>query len=140
MDILETGETISSETETLKQNFNDYDFFYFHVKKTDSYGEDGNFKDKVKVIEETDSQIPEILELKPDVILVTGDHSTPFSLASHSWHPVPTLLWSKNARTDKVEKFGERACLSGALGPRMPATDLIPLALANALRLEKFGA
>jgi 2,3-bisphosphoglycerate-independent phosphoglycerate mutase len=140
MDILETGETISSETETLKQNFNDYDFFYFHVKKTDSYGEDGNFKDKVKVIEETDSQIPEILELKPDVILVTGDHSTPFSLASHSWHPVPALLWSKNARTDKVEKFGERACLQGALGPRIPAVDLMPLALANALRLEKFGA
>ncbi|MCF7916338.1 MAG: 2,3-bisphosphoglycerate-independent phosphoglycerate mutase [Candidatus Omnitrophica bacterium] len=140
MDVLETGETIASEIETLEKHFNDYDFFYFHVKKTDSYGEDGNFKDKVKVIEETDSYIPKVLDLKPDVVLVTGDHSTPFSLASHSWHPVPTLLWSKYARTDNVDKFGERACLQGALGPRIPAVDLMPLALANALRLEKFGA
>ncbi|MFO8052546.1 MAG: 2,3-bisphosphoglycerate-independent phosphoglycerate mutase [Candidatus Omnitrophota bacterium] len=140
MDVLDTGETIASEVDTLENSFNDYDFFYFHVKKTDSYGEDGNFKDKVRVIEETDGLIPRILKLNPDVILVTGDHSTPFSLASHSWHPVPTLLWSKNARTDRVEKFGERDCLRGALGPRIPAVDLVPLALANAQRLEKFGA
>jgi 2,3-bisphosphoglycerate-independent phosphoglycerate mutase len=140
MEVLDTGETIASEIETLAKNFNNYDFFYFHVKKTDSYGEDGNFKDKVKVIEETDSLIPRILKLKPDVILVTGDHSTPFSLAAHSWHPVPTLLWSKYCRIDRVEKFGERDCLKGALGPRIPAVDLIPLALANALRLDKFGA
>jgi 2,3-bisphosphoglycerate-independent phosphoglycerate mutase len=140
MEVLETGETIASEIETLEKNFNDYDFFYFHVKKTDSYGEDGNFKDKVKVIEETDSLIPRILKLNPDVIVVSGDHSTPFSLAAHSWHPVPTLLWSKYCRTDEVGKFGERECLKGALGPRLPAVDLIPLALANALRLDKFGA
>ncbi|MCF7878229.1 MAG: 2,3-bisphosphoglycerate-independent phosphoglycerate mutase [Candidatus Omnitrophica bacterium] len=140
MSVLETGETIASQVDTLEKNFDNYDFFYFHVKKTDSYGEDGNFKDKVRVIEETDSLIPRILKLNPDVILVTGDHSTPFSLASHSWHPVPTLLWAKHARTDDVDKFGERACIKGALGPRIPAVDLIPLALANALRLEKFGA
>ncbi|MCF7869654.1 MAG: 2,3-bisphosphoglycerate-independent phosphoglycerate mutase [Candidatus Omnitrophica bacterium] len=140
MDVLETGETIASEVDTLEKNFNDYDFFYFHVKKTDSYGEDGNFKDKVKIIEETDSLIPRILKLNPDVVLVTGDHSTPFSLAGHSWHPVPTLLWSKYCRIDRVEKFGERDCLRGALGPRIAAVDLVPLALANALRLEKFGA
>ncbi|MCF7870580.1 MAG: 2,3-bisphosphoglycerate-independent phosphoglycerate mutase [Candidatus Omnitrophica bacterium] len=140
MSVLETGETIASQVDTLEKDFDNYDFFYFHVKKTDSYGEDGNFKDKVRVIEETDSLIPRILKLNPDVILVTGDHSTPFSLASHSWHPVPTLLWAKHARTDDVDKFGERACIKGALGPRIPAVDLIPLALANALRLEKFGA
>jgi 2,3-bisphosphoglycerate-independent phosphoglycerate mutase len=140
MDVLDTGETLASEVDTLEKHFNDYDFFYFHVKKTDSYGEDGNFKGKVKVIEETDSLIPRILKLNPDVVLVTGDHSTPFSLASHSWHPVPTILWSKYCRSDRVEKFGERDCLKGALGPRIAAVDLIPLALANALRLEKFGA
>ncbi|MCF7872707.1 MAG: 2,3-bisphosphoglycerate-independent phosphoglycerate mutase [Candidatus Omnitrophica bacterium] len=140
MDVLKTGETLASEVDSLENNFDNYDFFYFHVKKTDSYGEDGNFKDKVKVIEETDSLIPRILKLNPEVVLVTGDHSTPFSLASHSWHPVPTLLWSKYCRSDRVEKFGERDCLGGALGPRIAAVDLIPLALANALRLEKFGA
>jgi len=140
MSILETGETVSDELDTLEKNFNNYDFFYFHVKKTDSYGEDGNFKEKVKVIEQTDSQIPRLLKLKPDVVLVTGDHSTPCSLKSHSWHPVPALLWSKYCRRDAVEKFGERNCLKGGLGPRIPATDLVPLALANALRLEKFGA
>ena len=140
MDILETGITINDEFTTLEENWNDYDFFYLHVKKTDSYGEDGNFDKKVSIIEETDKEIPRLLNLNPDVIIVTGDHSTPSLMKAHSWHPVPALLWSKNCRPDKVEQFGERACMTGGLGNRLPAIDLIPLALANAMRLEKFGA
>jgi len=140
MNILETEITIKDEFTTLENNWNEYDFFYLHVKKTDSYGEDGNFDRKVSVIEETDREISRLLDLNPDVIIVTGDHSTPSLMKAHSWHPVPTLLYSKYCRPDKVDQFGERACITGGLGPRFPAVDLIPLALANAKRLEKFGA
>ena len=84
--------------------------------------------------------MPDLMELEPDVVLVTGDHSTPAVLRSHSWHPVPAVLWSKYCRPDSVERFGERACMGGGLGPRIPATDLMPLVLANALRLGIYGA
>ena len=109
------------------------------MKKTDSYGEDGNFDGKVHVIEEVDAQLPRLMALKPDVIIVGGDHSTPSLLKSHSWHPVPILLYSKFVRADGIAEYGERACARGSLG-RLPAKDLMPMALANAQRLTKFGA
>jgi 2,3-bisphosphoglycerate-independent phosphoglycerate mutase len=140
MDILETGITINDEFTTLEENWNGYDFFYLHVKKTDSYGEDGNFDKKISIIEETDKEIPRLLNLNPDVIIVTGDHSTPSLMKAHSWHPVPVMLYSKYCRPDNVKHFGERECITGGLGPRFPAEDLMPLALANSQRLEKFGA
>ncbi len=140
MDILSTGETISEEFKTLEEHWNKYDFFYLHIKKTDSSGEDGDFNRKKMIIEEVDQHIPRLLDLKPDVIIVTGDHSTPSELKAHSWHPVPVLLWSKHCRPDNVKHFGERECIKGSLGPRFPAVELLPLALANAGRLEKFGA
>jgi len=140
MDVLETGQTISEEFDTLERHWNDYDFFYIHIKKTDSYGEDGDFEKKKSVIEEVDRHIPRLRSLRPDVIIVTGDHSTPSTLKMHSWHPVPILLWSTDCRNDLVTQFGERACITGGLGPQFPAEDLLPLALANAKRLEKFGA
>ncbi|MCF8052083.1 MAG: hypothetical protein K9L59_12650 [Desulfobacterales bacterium] len=115
-------------------------FFLCHVKRIDSAGEDGEFKRKVGLIEEVDWALPEILSLKPDVLVVTGDHSTPAALQSRSWHPVPVLIRSEHCRPDAVLCFGERACMSGSLGPRFPAKDLMPLALANARRLKKFGA
>ena len=140
MDLLETDQSIDDEFTTLEQNWNDYDFFFLHVKKTDSYGEDGNFDKKVSIIEEVDSLLPRLTNLNPDVIIVTGDHSTPALLKSHSWHPVPTIIYSNKCRPDNVKEFGERACITGGLGPRLPAEDLIPIALANAERLEKYGA
>ncbi len=140
MDVLDAGETVESEFETLKQYWNDYDFFFFHVKKSDSAGEDGDYQRKASVIEATDKLLPEILDLKPDVVIVTGDHSTPSVMKSHSWHPVPVILWSKLCRSDYVTTFGERACMTGGLGPRIPAMELMPIAMANAGRLEKFGA
>ncbi len=140
MDILETGETLEEEVETLKTHWTGYDFFYFHVKKTDSAGEDGDFARKVAILEHVDEVVvPAITSLLPDVLIVTGDHSTPSLLRSHSWHPVPTLLRSKYCRPDEVKTFGERACMRGGLG-LFPATDLMPLAMANALRLTKYGA
>lgn len=140
MDLLETGENVEDEFLTLKENWNNYDFFFLHIKKTDSYGEDGNFDSKVKEIEKVDGLLPNIVDLNPDVIIVTGDHSTPSYLKTHSWHPVPTILYSKQCRPDNVEYFGERECLKGGLGTRFPSEDLMPLALANSNRLEKFGA
>lgn len=140
MDILETGEIPEEEVQTLKTRWAEYDFFFFHIKKTDSAGEDGDFARKASVIEHVDEAVvPAIASLEPDVFIVTGDHSTPALLKSHSWHPVPTLLRSRYCRPDEVKAFGERACMRGGLGV-FPATDLMPLAMANALRLTKYGA
>ena len=141
MDVLPvTGETLEDEVDCLRAHWEQYDYFFFHVKKTDSAGEDGDFERKAGVIEHVDEAVvPAILGLEPDVLVVTGDHSTPSALKSHSWHPVPTLLWSRYCRPDGVAEFGERACGRGSLGV-FPATDEIPLALGHALRLAKYGA
>jgi len=140
MELIGEGETINEEFNTLEENWDKFDYFFIHIKKTDSNGEDGNFDKKVSIIEEVDKHIPRIMSLNPDVVIVTGDHSTPAAMKSHSWHPVPLIIWSKYCRPDNVDKFGERNCITGGLGPRLPATDIIPLALANAKRLEKYGA
>ncbi|GIW73321.1 MAG: putative 2,3-bisphosphoglycerate-independent phosphoglycerate mutase [Planctomycetota bacterium] len=124
----------------LAQRWQEFDFFFVHVKETDAAGEDGDFERKVAVIEEVDAALPQLLALRPEVLVVTGDHSTPAALRSHSWHPVPVVLSAASCRPDPVRTFGERACLAGALGPRLAATSLLPLALAHAGRLDKFGA
>jgi 2,3-bisphosphoglycerate-independent phosphoglycerate mutase len=139
MDVLEAGEGIRDEIKALRNYFDQYDFFYLHIKKPDMFGEDGNFHGKVGAIEEVDEFIPDLRDLEPDVLVVTGDHSTPSVLKSHSWHPNPILLFSRFIRTDAVERFDERSCLSGGLG-RFPATGIMPLMLANALKLKKYGA
>lgn len=131
--------SVEDEINFLKQKYNDYDFFFLHVKKIDSYGEDGNFEGKAARIEEFDKLLPRILELKPDVLIITGDHSTPALLKSHSWHPVPVLLKSPYVLGGLCSAFSERECTKGELGI-FPAVNLIPLALANSLRLKKFGA
>jgi 2,3-bisphosphoglycerate-independent phosphoglycerate mutase len=139
MDVLVTGDTIEDEIETLKEHWADYDFFFFHVKKTDSYGEDGNFAARVEVIEHVDHVLPEILALEPDVIMITGDHSTPAKLKSHSWHELPVLFWAEDIRPDNVTQFGERPCMMGGLG-HIRHVDLLPLAMAHARRLTRYGA
>jgi len=139
MEVLPTGPAIEDEIATLKQNYNNYDFFFLHVKQSDSAGEDGDFDRKVKIFEQVDSALPELLKLEPDVIMVAGDHSTPAMLRGHSWHPVPFLLCSKWCRPDRVTEFSESACITGGLGI-FPAVQIMPLAMANALKLIKFGA
>ena len=140
MKILELkGSDIENEIKALEENYKEHDFFFIHIKGTDSAGEDGDWKRKVQVIEKVDKFIPRILKLNPDVLVVTGDHSTPALLKSHSWHPVPILLYSPTCRVDDVIRFSENACVKGGLG-RMPAIDIIPLALAHAQKLEKYGA
>jgi len=139
MTVHEGTNTLEEEMDALRENYGNFDFFFVHVKPTDSRGEDGNFREKVKVIEQVDALIPRVTTLQPDVLVVTGDHSTPSALASHSWHPVPVLLAAATCRPDRVEHFGERDCIGGGLG-RMPMVGLMALALAHARRLEKFGA
>jgi 2,3-bisphosphoglycerate-independent phosphoglycerate mutase len=139
MEVLETGDSIKDEFKVLVENYGKYDFFFLHIKAADEAGEDGDFNKKVAVIEEVDSMLPELTALRPDVIVVTGDHSTPSILRGHSWHPVPLLLYSRWCRTDRVREFSESACLQGGLG-RISATQIMPLAMANALKLAKYGA
>ena len=139
MKVLETGTSIEDEFKTLIQNYARYDLFFLHIKGTDSAGEDGDFDRKVKIIEQVDKALAELMSLQPEVIVVTGDHSTPALLRGHSWHPVPVLLYSRWCRPDRVSEFSESACISGGLG-RFPATQIMPLAMANALKLTKFGA
>ena len=142
MDILKVnGMDIMDELETLKENYDKYDFFYFHVKKTDSYGEDGNFEAKVHLIEDVDKKIvPEILRLNPAVLAITADHSTPAVMKQHSFHGVPFVLYSPYARPDRAEYFSEREIgTKGGLG-RFKATSDIVLMLAHSLKLKKFGA
>ncbi|MEW6718279.1 MAG: 2,3-bisphosphoglycerate-independent phosphoglycerate mutase [Chloroflexota bacterium] len=141
MDIIQfQGEQPGDEFSAARDIWPDYNFQFIHIKKIDSMGEDGNFDGKVHVIEEVDEALPVLLKLKPDVLIITGDHSTPSLLRSHSWHPVPLLLWAPNTiRPDGVKTFGERACARGSLGT-FSALDIMPLALAHAGRLMKFGA
>jgi 2,3-bisphosphoglycerate-independent phosphoglycerate mutase len=140
MDVVTTGETIADEFSTLETQWKSYDFFYLHIKKTDSYGEDGNYQAKLKIIEEVDAQIKRLLQLNPAVILVTCDHSTPARMKAHSWHPCPLLLWApQTCQPDDVTTFGERSCMKGGLGI-LHHVDLMPLMLAHALRLAKYGA
>ena len=139
MEVLPTGESIEGQVESLCQHYGDYDFFFIHFKGTDSRGEDGNFEAKVQAIEELDGALASLLSLDPEVLIVTGDHSTPATLAMHSWHPVPFMLKSRWCRPDNVVEFSERACLAGGMG-RFAATEIMPLAMANALKLDKFGA
>ena len=139
MDVLDAGQTLDSQMETLAQVWNDYDFFFMHYKYTDSTGEDGNFTAKVEMVERLDASIPKIRKLNPDVLIITGDHSTPSKMKSHSWHPVPTLLVAENCRSDEVSEFSERACLRGGLG-QFQAMHLMLLAMAHAGRFGKYGA
>ena len=139
MQMLPSGESITEQLNSLHHYYADYDFFFIHFKNTDARGEDGNFRAKVQAIEELDDALPSLLSLDPEVLVITGDHSTPATLAMHSWHPVPFMLRSKWCRSDNVTEFSEQACLAGGMG-RFPATEIMPLAMANALKLNKFGA
>ncbi len=139
MEVLDTGDTLPGEVAALQRHWDDYDFFFFHFKATDSLGEDGNFDGKVAAIEEVDAAIPEIVRLGPAALAVTGDHSTPSRLRQHSWHPVPFLLHAEHVVPDAATVFGERACGSGSLGI-FPARNTMSLLAGYAGRLKKFGA
>ncbi|NIM94363.1 MAG: 2,3-bisphosphoglycerate-independent phosphoglycerate mutase [Anaerolineales bacterium] len=135
-----SGDKPEDEFAVVSTIWSSYDFFFVHIKKTDSMGEDGNFDGKVSVIESVDTALPALIQLAPDVLAVTGDHSTPSLLRKHSWHSIPLLLWAPSSvRPDDQNVFGESSCARGGLGT-FHATSLMPLLLAHAGRLEKYGA
>jgi 2,3-bisphosphoglycerate-independent phosphoglycerate mutase len=131
--------TVEDQIAFMKDKYEAFDFFFLHVKKVDSFGEDGNFTEKVKRIEEFDVLLPQILALNPDVLAITGDHSTPALMKGHSWHPVPVLVRSPYTLGGLCTSFSERECFRGELGV-FPTVQLMAVMLANALRLKKFGA
>ncbi|MDA0270060.1 MAG: 2,3-bisphosphoglycerate-independent phosphoglycerate mutase [Chloroflexi bacterium] len=139
MDSIEGAHTLDEQIALMKQHWDDYDFFFLHYKYTDTAGEDGDFRRKQEAISAFDDAVPALLALKPNVLVVTGDHSTPASMAAHSFHPVPLLLWGDLVRSDHVHQFSETNCAHGELGT-FPAKEVMPLAFAHAGRLAKYGA
>lgn len=139
MNVLPKAADLDDQVSLLRSHWNDFDYFFVHHKAADSAGEDGNFEAKVAAIEALDAVVPNIVELAPEVLVVTGDHATPSQMAAHSWHPVPAVMWGARTGRDLVDRFGERWCRTGALGMR-PTKDLMPILLACAGRLAKYGA
>jgi len=140
MDAIEVADDPGALIPALRAVLDDYDFFFLHVKGTDKAGEDGDFNRKVEIIERVDALVPELLEGGPAAVLVTGDHSTPATMGSHSWHPVPFLMTGGPARGERgAPAFGEGACRAGSMGT-VRGCDLMPLLAARAGRLQKFGA
>jgi len=139
MKVYHGGHDIHEEVALTKKLWDEHDFFFVHFKNADSAGEDGDFGRKAKALELLDSAIPAIRDLKPDVLMVTGDHATPSILKAHSWHPVPFMLYTPWRYPDEVRQFTERACRDGEFG-RIPGTDVMPLAMAHAMKLAKYGA
>ena len=138
MTIIPTGHSFGDEVETLKESYDSHDFFFIHYKPADAAGEDGDFGAKVKTLEDLDPHIPAIRALNPDVFMVAGDHATPAIMAAHSWHPVPFMLHSQLTRGEGVPGFDERNCATGSIG-RIPATNIMLLAMAHAGKLTKYG-
>ncbi len=139
MDALACPGGLAQQLQVVKDRWDDYDYFFIHYQKTDAAGEDGDFERKTRALEEFDAWLPGLLDLGPDVLMVAGDHSTPALMAAHSWHPVPFLLHSRYCREGAASNFNEQECLKGSLGI-FPAVDGQPLAMAHAMRLEKYGA
>ena len=139
MDILDAGDTLATQIEALCSHWDEYDFFFLHYKYTDAAGEDGDFARKQQAIQDFDASVPALVALGANVLIVTGDHSTPATMAAHSWHPVPFVLSGENVRTDEAHRFNETECARGGLGT-FPAKEALPIAFAHAGRLTKFGA
>ena len=139
MEVLPKPADLDAQVAQVREHWDRFDYFFVHHKYTDSAGEDGDFDRKVAAIEALDAAIPAIRDLGPEALVVTGDHATPSQMAAHSWHPVPALMWGPRVGRDSVDRFGERWCAGGLLG-RRPTKELMPLALAAAGRLAKYGA
>ncbi len=135
-----SGSQIADEIACLRNVWGQFDFYFLHIKGTDSAGEDGNYVAKKEVIEEFDRFLPDVLALNPTVLAITGDHSTPARYRAHSWHPIPLLLFSPwSLPVPEASSFGERSCLKGSIG-KIPSEYLMPLLLAHAGRLKRYQA
>ena len=139
MDVLGRAKDLDEQLEIVSEHWGQYDYFFIHHKATDSAGEDGDRTRKIAAIESLDAAVPAIRALGPTVLMVSGDHSTPTQMAAHSWHPVPIVVWGERCGRDATTRFGERWCLGGGLGLR-PMKTMMPILLATAGRLQKYGA
>jgi 2,3-bisphosphoglycerate-independent phosphoglycerate mutase len=139
MEALPKVGSLSEQIEQMGRYWDDYDYLFAHEKEADRAGHDGERGAKIAAIEVVDAVVPDLVALGPDVIAITADHAAPTQLSAHSWHPVPVLLWGPKVGRDAVSSFGERACATGMLG-HLRTQDLLPLMLASAGRLEKYGA
>ena len=139
MEVVPCGKKPGEMVDTVAARWDDFDFLFLHVKATDQAGEDGDFARKVAALEEVDAALPRLLALGPEVIAVTGDHSTPVPMKGHSWHPVPVALAAPTAYVDAAERFDEASAIQGHLGT-FPSCALLALLLAHCGRLQKFGA
>jgi len=139
MEVLRRPEDVQDQVALLRESYADHDYFFVHHKATDAAGEDGNRDAKIAAIEQIDAVIPDIMALDPDVVMVTGDHGTPPQMEAHSWHPVPVLLHAERGGRDSVTRFGESFASQGMLGLRR-MSDIMPILLACAGRLKKYGA
>jgi 2,3-bisphosphoglycerate-independent phosphoglycerate mutase len=138
MDVRHEPKDYDESIKILKDNYNDYQFFFFHIKETDLAGEDGNFPEKVRAIENADKILPEIMGLNPQVLVITGDHSTPCLFKGHSWHPVPLMIVTGTGEMD-AKAFHEKNCILGSVGTIF-SKQLMSLALAHSMKLDKYGA
>jgi 2,3-bisphosphoglycerate-independent phosphoglycerate mutase len=136
---IEGPQTIAEQFQRYLAEYDNYNYFFIHYKYTDMYGEDGNFAAKKKAIEDFDAALPILLQKRPEVLAITGDHSTPCALKGHSWHPQPVLLCSPCSGWDKLDRFTETGANIGSLGI-FEAKYLIRLMQANARMFDKFGA
>ena len=139
MDVVDCGKPFEQVLDRLEERWRNFDYFFLHVKGTDMAGEEGDLAAKVAVIEEVDALLPRLLELEPDVLAITGDHSTPAPMKAHSWHPVPLLVSSELCFADDCSRFTEAEAIRGAVGT-IPSSELMGLLLANAGKLAKFRA
>ena len=139
MDVVPKPDGLAGQVEAMRERWDSHDYFFLHHKKTDSAGHDGDRPGKVAAIEALDAAVPDLLDLEPDVLVVTGDHASPTQLSGHSWHPVPTVMWGPHVGIDDTQVFSEHAAITGALG-RAPTMTLMPRMLASAGRLDKHGA
>jgi 2,3-bisphosphoglycerate-independent phosphoglycerate mutase len=138
-EVLGPPEDLDAEVRLLERHRDDADFFFLHHKDADAAGEDGDRDAKIAAIERLDAAVPDLVALGHGVMAVTGDHATPSQMAAHSWHPVPVLVRGERSGRDRVEGFGEGSCAAGDLG-RRPSRELLPVLMANAGRLAKYGA
>jgi 2,3-bisphosphoglycerate-independent phosphoglycerate mutase len=136
---IEGPQTIAEQFQRYLAEYDNFNYFFIHFKYTDMYGEDGNFAAKKKAVEEFDAALPILLQKRPDVLAITGDHSTPCAVKGHSWHPQPVLLVSALTGWDKLERFTETGANIGSLGI-FESKYLIRLMQANARMFDKFGA
>ena len=139
MPIVSTPTTAADVCAETAKASKDHTFVFAHFKYTDKTGEDGDLPGKIGRIEEVDAALPALLDANPDVLIITGDHSTPPSLKAHSWHPVPVLMKAPHLRGGDGPGFDEVCCRAGQIGT-IPSQQIIPLAMAHAEKLEKFGA